>query len=572
MTVKYRNGFDGQGGKDASFLDTSSTVPYLKKRRIDPATGATVVAHKRGEFLEVTMEGGIAYPPLLGVYRVNGTTPANARLKSRPDQRKVAIKTPAMHLVEGQAKPMPASSVYVGDGYILRLMFADRKNSAPGGVHGSAFIWPVLHRVGNDAPEVLSQSAENVPGANVSFADVATFEVLFHGVIGTDGLEWRSSEPERWPSIYAMGHDGATFKFGMLMGGVAGGNFSFVGDTTARRMVGTALPFDLPNTLQWWDIRAWAVGRGHVLALLPPAPKAGGLPPPNPPRMLRTADFGATWTLEPCPELLPFMSYWVIDGGPDDGQMRFLVDDGIGIRTFIAQPIGGGRVAIVVRGGEQTIYPDASTEGRVKWMFFVSDATGRNFVRVTWPLDNIAPDSNQGMYERRPFEPNPPFALDPVPALWQTERELSCQHMSAGPGTFFFSMSTEQNATLQRTWIVSTRDYGATWQQSPDLPQEALSLFPLGVKPGRFPQATPRPIAPGVLAVSSVAIGGTVRVFRTTAAFEGFAKASETTIPNLAQDVPGNLEPYCSKPVFVGTKESGRAFIHPGFPGMFDKD
>lgn len=52
--MRYRGGFNKQGGMDATFLDRSSSVPYLKKRRFDPSTGGEVVAHKRGEFLEVT--------------------------------------------------------------------------------------------------------------------------------------------------------------------------------------------------------------------------------------------------------------------------------------------------------------------------------------------------------------------------------------------------------------------------------------------------------------------------------------------------------------------------------------
>lgn len=568
------DGVSGLARSKAQFLDQID-VPFLKHRLPGGA-----YAEKKGEFLyaHAAVEEE-AYPPLLAVYRVDDTTPANARLKTRASQRTVADSMPPMQLVEGEAKPMPASSVYVGGGYVLRLMFADRHNEVPGVSAGSAYIWPVLHRVGNADAEVLSLSPDNLPGANISFADVARFEVLFQYVYGNGSVNRRSSEPERWPSIYAMGHDGTSFKFGMLMGGQAEGDLAFVGDTSSRRMVGAPLGFDFTGELiQWWQVRAWAVGRGQVIALLPPAPTAGSLPPPNPPRLLRTDDFGASWSLDPLEELLPILSYYVISEGVDEGQMRFLVDGAVGYRTFIAQPMGGGRIGIVVRGGADTLYPNGNTAGRIRWMFFISDETGRNFVRKAWPLDAIAPDSQQGMLERHPFESNAPFATDPVPSFWQTERELSCQHMSAGPGSFFFSMSTELDATLQRTWMISTRDFGDSWQVSGDLPQAALSVFPSGTKPGRFPQATPSVMrarasdaAPGLLSLSSVALGGTVRVFRTTARFESFEAAPEVTVPGLAPEVPANREPYCSKPVFVGTRSTGRTFIHPGFPGMFDR-
>ncbi|RUR68691.1 hypothetical protein EJP67_16640 [Variovorax guangxiensis] len=86
--VKYRDGFSGQGGKDATFLDTSSTVPYLKKRRFDPETGGQVVAHKRGDFLEVTREGTLedgfySIGMIDGEKRVVGSATARGRFTDR---------------------------------------------------------------------------------------------------------------------------------------------------------------------------------------------------------------------------------------------------------------------------------------------------------------------------------------------------------------------------------------------------------------------------------------------------------------------------------------------------------
>lgn len=85
--VKYRDGFNNQGGMDAQFLADSSRVPFLKKRRDDGA-GGTVIAHKRGEFLEVTREGqltdGFYSVGLIGdELRVVGSPTARGRFGNR---------------------------------------------------------------------------------------------------------------------------------------------------------------------------------------------------------------------------------------------------------------------------------------------------------------------------------------------------------------------------------------------------------------------------------------------------------------------------------------------------------
>lgn len=81
--VRYRNGFNNQGGMDARFLDDSSRVPFLKKRRADGA-GGTVIAHKKGEFLEVTREGQLmdgfySVGQIGGELRVVGSATARGR-------------------------------------------------------------------------------------------------------------------------------------------------------------------------------------------------------------------------------------------------------------------------------------------------------------------------------------------------------------------------------------------------------------------------------------------------------------------------------------------------------------
>lgn len=86
--VRYRNGFSNQGGMDAAFLDRSSSVSFLKKRRIDPATGGEVVAHKRGEFLEVTraataVDGFYSIGMIEGVKRVVASATGRGRFSDR---------------------------------------------------------------------------------------------------------------------------------------------------------------------------------------------------------------------------------------------------------------------------------------------------------------------------------------------------------------------------------------------------------------------------------------------------------------------------------------------------------
>ncbi|RST54103.1 hypothetical protein [Variovorax sp. DXTD-1] len=84
--VRYRNGFANQGGMDARFLADSSDVPFLKKRHRQP-DGSTVVAHKRGEFLEVTREGQAldgfySLGKIDGVQRVVGSATARGRFRN----------------------------------------------------------------------------------------------------------------------------------------------------------------------------------------------------------------------------------------------------------------------------------------------------------------------------------------------------------------------------------------------------------------------------------------------------------------------------------------------------------
>ena len=86
-SVKYRDGFNGQGGMDATFLDRSSAVPFLKKRRADGA-GGTIIAHKRGQFLEVTREGQAldgfySVGEIDGELRVVGSATARGRFNNR---------------------------------------------------------------------------------------------------------------------------------------------------------------------------------------------------------------------------------------------------------------------------------------------------------------------------------------------------------------------------------------------------------------------------------------------------------------------------------------------------------
>lgn len=71
--VRYRDGFDNRGGKDARFLDANTPgAPFLKIRRFDAATGSTTVAHKKGEFLEVTRTGALLEDGFYSLGRIGG--------------------------------------------------------------------------------------------------------------------------------------------------------------------------------------------------------------------------------------------------------------------------------------------------------------------------------------------------------------------------------------------------------------------------------------------------------------------------------------------------------------------
>lgn len=85
--VRYRDGFNNQGGVDARYLARNELVPYLKKRRAD-GQGGTVIAHKKGEFLEVTREnvltdGFYSLGRVDGVRRIVGSATARGRFRDR---------------------------------------------------------------------------------------------------------------------------------------------------------------------------------------------------------------------------------------------------------------------------------------------------------------------------------------------------------------------------------------------------------------------------------------------------------------------------------------------------------
>jgi hypothetical protein len=236
--------------------------------------------------------------------------------------------------------------------------------------------------------------------------------------------------------------------------------------------------------------KCYAVGRGHLLALLMPrvaieygkvsgvaqfAPLAGFLPAGSEPTLLRSRDFGQTWTQEPA-------TFAAVDGVykarvnlADAGSGTYDVPARLcgWASNFYACPIGGGRIAIAA-GGPGTgpalefdatpwVYEITSQTLR----FFVSGVGGTGFAPVAWPLDGAR---NGFPAALGAGTPGTVTIRSPLFGYGQTNPNVMG---TMGPGTFF-ALAEQVTRTLpgfvygpypSSTPLLAyvTRDYGASW-------------------------------------------------------------------------------------------------------------
>lgn len=539
MEFPSRSG-GAQGGLIKGNLFAQSGAPAFSSTRSGDST-----IHLVNGRIQITRDKTEVLPPYLRHQYFLAGKPQQVRLGAEPE-----VPLSETPIADGIVGYVAGQGVFIGDGYMLDLLRIDSTSSAPVLVSLDA----------PDAPFVPSTSSGNVPGANVTFSVPALMDEM-----RADGRGWA------FPSVMATGWIDATRRYGFAVFGVradgpAGAYQSkymcVVGDTGTR----TAQVYYLPNlpdsatpimrsyaplvleyTTAWWGAefvyreafkqdaptmgggpaRCYCVGRGHLLALLVGMERLGApldtygsdtvepylLPAGSVPYLLRSRDFGVTWTMERADFLVaddpPTPGggvYYDIHGDPaapagwPATQQRVLDHS-----YFVAAPFGGGRVAIAVHGAPQSSWSydtkgwqNFSSAARA-WRFYVSDTSGAGFGNVSWPMDNMRGGPPLGFFSYDISDPPSERAYE-HPTFADVFR--SARAYSFGPGNFVFasvkygvtlgaSMSDARWGTYPDAYPVTvwmTNDYGATWRSY---------ALPPGLNPHATDWATIKQLYPG---------------------------------------------------------------------------
>ncbi len=422
----------------ANQFDQSPTAPFSKTRQGDN------IIHKRNGDLVIRRDAEVAAPPpyLLwsgpwvesgaesDILRRIGLDPGDQAIDEA-----IELTTPTIRSAN--------NGVYVGDGYFLDMCLSYNA-STPGTLVGTSY--PRLRSIDNmEGAIVPALSPLNVAGANVALDNVESLLAVNspYGFVHPTfcALGWKN-EAERY--VFCI--------FGILPSESSRYSTTYcayIGNTatrTLRRVVLPTLPDSAhpvyPNGVEgapsyetaWWGIevlesgsidndegpaKIYAVGKGHMLALMVPqertetgrlegAPEYGvhplRLPVGSAPHLLRSRDFGESWAVERADFIaadLPVDTVELTDSYPgldSDVVYDYEFQPCSWHSGFIAAPMGGGRVAIAAYGQPPTPPTDDDLALHVRrqavqraMRFFVSDATGANFVRKAWPMDAMWP-------------------------------------------------------------------------------------------------------------------------------------------------------------------------------------
>lgn len=432
----------------------------------------------------------------------------------------------------------------VGGGYVLQLAAA--VDWEPGSEADPVQkMWLSLIYVGNPAPEVSSLSAENVPGANVSFYEEATLPArIYYQTVGGD-VERPSAFVTGWDPVmegYGFGFIGRekvtdrqiTYDIANRYKVVA-----YLGNTATRRLTRV----ELPTTSDFWinaNFNAMPTGPGRVQAIVSKARANTGTEPPS---MLRTDDYGRTWTTRDVPELVRFMLR-TTGGFAGGGPFGY---PGFGL-TQISPLDEAGTCGMIFTGSKEIdrVYDDLGPPPEyggqwagdlvvsyyTRFRFFVSDTSGQNWTNKPWPADEwLGPGGISFFFEYQDYDTwsKPLLSID-LPA---TQR-------SAGGGSFYapvFEYYKDRSNTggsenaPQRVRMLYTVNYGNSWALSPYLEAgvimgEGTSVWPIVAKP--FVSLED----PGELYVMSITRAGALRIYRTTAVFETFTLVHEEVVDN----------------------------------------
>lgn len=512
----------------ANQFDQSPTAPFSKTRQ-----GSQVI-HKRNGDLLIRKDNNTAPPPpyLLwsgpwvesgtesDILRRIGLDPGDAAIDEA-----IETTTPAIRSTN--------NGVYVGDGYFLD-MCVSYDTSTAGVLQGASF--PRLRSVDNlEGAIVPAESPLNVVGANVALDNVEPLlvaETIYGFVHPTFCACGWKDETDRY--VFCI--------FGLLPSGSSQYRSKYVvyvGNTATRKLRRVDLPTlpDSANPLYltgwgvgapiyqtaWWGIetlsaspagyvdndqgpaKLYAVGKGHMLALLVPQERVEvgrlegvarysthplRLPAGSAPHLVRSRDFGETWTVERADFLvadLPEDTVELTDEYPDTGldvTYDYPFQPVSWHSGFIAAPLGGGRVAIAAYGQPATPPTELDLSLHTRRMavqralrFFVSDTNGENFVRKPWPMDDMWACISFRDY----FDPGTYTQAWPL----FFPNKLPGHRYSMGPGNFTIAAVNTAVKYPEKLWgsypdaypvtVWATNDFGDTWTGQ-RLPAECMPM------------------------------------------------------------------------------------------------
>ncbi|MEO8391227.1 hypothetical protein [Polaromonas sp.] len=576
---RFRVGYDHSSEKKARQLDDVD-VPYLRSR----TPGA--VARKKDGFLEVITSGSVPYLWALVTLKEGEQfrdNPLNMRVPSKADQLVSSSKYEHIE-VNGEASSEASTQCFVGGNYVLRWNVTS--------VGGGTVWWPSLVCIGSKKAEVLSLSADNKKGANVSFSDVVQL-----GVHDGLGYGFRAS-------MCATGWDEDLEAYRFVVFGTPFGEYlaysdnlglktnlvCYVGDTKTRRM--TAVPIPSADDSQYsFSSMVNCVGRGKLFMLAAPRKPlesdpliTRGMQYPEPPVMLRSADHGQTWTVTDATWLQPYLLYTseVVAGETVERYARVLSDGTPQThgcifmpQCAVASPVGEGRIACVAlctAGAVNTPVTGGADITDAAFRLFISDENGENFQNVPWP-----PDAWIGPTSKKPAflggrTPTPQVSVATSSTL------LGNSPVSAGPGSLFFSTYEFDAgaASGQVLRVLSTKDYGATWVLSDPLDVDMINdRFQTSMINDNLAIVT-FAVARAVSETSKGEIllmavrDGVITTYRTTDYFETFKLASKTKVKDLERAPISGIRIH---PVYVGAIGSDYPpLINPGYRKEFEPE
>lgn len=512
----------------------------LIKGNLFAQSGAPVFSHtKHGDSVIHTVNGRISItrdkqetpqPYLLLPYYLNG--------RSRLLRTAAEAVVPEIDAAVGQlpTQTITGRGVFVGDGYFLCLeSSADGKTSRP--------ILLSIDRP--DAPLADSPSAANVMGANVQlntpwlmdYARPDANGAVFPSCMATG---WRDETRRYGFAVFGLMDDGET--------SIRASRYAcIVGDTGTRTATVHILPKpeEKPYKASWWGVeaiyapsatiggfapfsaRCYCVGPGHLLTLLTPqeliasredGPRGAGyehfshnwLLPGSAPYLLRSRDFGETWTMERA-------DFLVADEAPTTLNVLEPYQDEVVVSRslqrvgeygyFIATPMGDGRVAIAALGKNKAMpaydaltvtgHPNNSVADR-SWRFYVSNTLGTGFTNKPWPMDGMRAAAPHIIFDPTYAPPRVRSYEHPTfEALVSSQRTYSF-----GPGHFIFPTiryGVDLGYTAKYDWgtypadypvtVWTTHDAGATWtaERMPD------ALMPHANELAAYYRAHPKP-------------------------------------------------------------------------------